>query len=143
MRFLRGSGKVGFAPPGRPRGHAYLLLGHSPRKMVDDGVLLAGDAAGLAYAQSGEGICPAIESGLLAAEILQSAQGQYGRDRLGAYPGLLASRLNHGPSFAETVAKHFPAGLRNGLARLLLRTEWFCRSVVLEKWFLHRENQHL
>jgi flavin-dependent dehydrogenase len=38
-------------------------------------VVLIGDAAGLAYAQSGEGIRPAIESGLLAAGAIVAAGG--------------------------------------------------------------------
>jgi flavin-dependent dehydrogenase len=38
------------------KGHAYLLYGQAPRRLVDDGVLLVGDAAGLAYPRSGEGI---------------------------------------------------------------------------------------
>jgi flavin-dependent dehydrogenase len=42
----------------RFRGHAYLLYRHARRRLLDDGVLLAGDAAGLAYTQSGEGCWP-------------------------------------------------------------------------------------
>ena len=63
----------------RPRGHAYLLYESSARRVVDDGVLLVGDAAGLAVPQSGEGIRPAIESGVMAAETLIAAAGDYSR----------------------------------------------------------------
>ena len=49
------------------RGHAYLAWGVGPRPVVGDGMLLAGDAAGLACPESGEGIRPAIESGQMAA----------------------------------------------------------------------------
>jgi geranylgeranyl reductase family protein len=136
LRFLRTSGKVNFALPARPAGHAYLLFGNSRRKIVDDALLLIGDSAGLAYAQSGEGICPAIESGLLAAEVIHSAEGCYSTARLGRYPDLLAERFSS-QSYVEAIAGWLPARLRNSLGRLLFKTEWFCRSMVLESWFLH------
>src|SRR5215813_8262771 len=40
VEFLHSQGKLGFAPPRRMSGHAYLLYGHSRRRVVDDGVLL-------------------------------------------------------------------------------------------------------
>ncbi len=75
-------------PPATPthyHGHAYLLRSVSDRDPVADGVLLVGDAAGLAYPESGEGIRPAIESALLAAQIVTTAGGRYGRDDLEPY----------------------------------------------------------
>ena len=47
----------------RWRGHAYLLSGTPRSSCGRRRVMLVGDAAGLAYPQSGEGIRPAIESG--------------------------------------------------------------------------------
>ena len=64
------------------RGHAYLAWGVGPRPVVGDGMLLAGDAAGLAYPESGEGIRPAIESGQMAAAALIGAGGRYSADAL-------------------------------------------------------------
>jgi flavin-dependent dehydrogenase len=87
--------------------------------------------------QSGEGIRPALESGLLAAKVIQSAEGRYDRDRLERFTTLLTERLSQGPSQATALAKHLPRGLRNRLARLLLSQEWFCRRVVVDNWFLH------
>ena len=63
-------------------GHAYGLFGRSQRKILDDGVLLIGDAAGLAYPESGEGIRPAIESGLIAAHAILAAEGNYSAKKL-------------------------------------------------------------
>jgi hypothetical protein len=40
---------------------AYRVGGSVPPRTTDDGVLLIGDAAELAYPQSGEGIRPAVE----------------------------------------------------------------------------------
>ena len=67
-------------------GHAYGLVGRSHRKILDDGVLLIGDAAGLAYPESGEGIRPAIESGLIAAHAILSAEGNYSAKKTVALP---------------------------------------------------------
>ena len=61
----RGHIPQGLAP--RFKGHAYLLHGDSRRPLLGEHSLLIGDAAGLAYDFSGEGIRPAVESGLLAA----------------------------------------------------------------------------
>jgi menaquinone-9 beta-reductase len=74
VRFLADTGRVPFEIPAL-RGHAYFLYGESQRPMVGGGVLLIGDSAGLAYSMSGEGILPAIESGLLAAEVIRAAGG--------------------------------------------------------------------
>src|SRR5438874_654252 len=66
-------------------GQAYYAMGAGVRPLVADGVLLAGDAAGLAYPESGEGIRPAIESGRLAATTLVAAKGRYGSDDLAPF----------------------------------------------------------
>ncbi|MGM0413514.1 MAG: NAD(P)/FAD-dependent oxidoreductase, partial [Pseudomonadota bacterium] len=63
---LKAMGRLHIDPPSKFKGHAYLLHGHSPRPPVHEGALLIGDAAGLAYPQSGEGIRPAVESALMA-----------------------------------------------------------------------------
>ena len=79
--------------PDKFHGHAYLLYGHSRRKLLDDGVLLVGDAAGLAYPESGEGIRPAVESGLIAAAVVAEAGEDYRRQRLQAYADRLRARF--------------------------------------------------
>ena len=59
--------------------------------------MLIGDAAGLAYPQSGEGIRPAIESGLLAAETIIAANGDYSRAHLESYADSFHARFGAGP----------------------------------------------
>jgi flavin-dependent dehydrogenase len=54
---------------GQPRGYAYYLRQARP-KLRRDNALIVGDAAGLATRDMGEGIGPAIRSGLLAAEAI-------------------------------------------------------------------------
>ena len=132
--FLRERGRIPGNIPDRFQGHAYLQYGHSRRKLLDDGVLLVGDAAGLAYPESGEGIRPAVESGLMAATAIVEAAGDYSRQKLQAYAGRLTARLGSRAAPAGAIAPEF---VRNILAGALLSSRWFTRRVVLDRWFLH------
>ena len=109
------------------------------RKQLDDGMLLIGDAAGLAYPQSGEGIRPAVESGLMAAATIIEADGDYRLQKLQPYAGRLAAR------FGTTVPAENtePSSLRKFLAGILLGNRWFTRHVVLDRWFLHTHQPSL
>lgn len=131
--FLKQRGRIPQDIPDSFHGHAYLLYGHAVRKQLDDGVLLVGDAAGLAYPQSGEGIRPAVESGLMAAATIIAARGDYRRQQLLPYAGRLAERF--GAAAAPAGAE--PSSLRKFLAGRLLGNRWFTRHVVLDRWFLH------
>ncbi|MBZ5525510.1 MAG: NAD(P)/FAD-dependent oxidoreductase [Acidobacteriia bacterium] len=135
--FLHSTGKVAFSLPDRFPGHAYLLFGYSRRQLVAESTLLIGDAAGLAYEQSGEGIRPAVESGLLAAEVIREAEGQYSKERLARYQDLLAERFGRKPSALEAIARRLPRVLRNFAARQMLKSPSFCRQTVVDQWFLH------
>ena len=132
--FLHARGRIPPHIPDRFHGHAYLLYGHAPRKPIDDGVLLIGDAAGLAYPESGEGIRPAIESALLAAATILDTRGQYRAQHLSAYRDKLQAR------FGTAVAPkaRTPQAVKELLATVLLRSRWFTRHIVLDRWFLHR-----
>jgi flavin-dependent dehydrogenase len=127
----------------RPRfhGHAYHLYGTGPRQIVADGALLIGDSAGLAFAQSGEGIRPAIESGLLAAGTILAAGGGYRRSALTGYERQLTARFGRRSVSGEL--SFIPAGWRQALAARLLATHWFTRRVVLDRWFLHAHQRAL
>ncbi len=137
LDYLRATGKVPFPVPQRMFGHAYLLFGYSHRKVADEGLLLIGDAAGLAYAQSGEGIWPAVYSGLAADKVIREAKGDYSEARLSSYSDLLSQKLSSGNGALQSLAQKLPQKLRNSLARWLLTTEPFCRRVVVNNWFLH------
>jgi len=142
LAFLKRTGKVAFELPASILGHAYLIYSKTTRKLVDDGVVLIGDAAGLAYSQSGEGIRPAIESGLLAARVIAEAAGDYRREKLQPYPNLLRAR--YGPTRGDWVTalgRRLSPAMVAGIARRLLRTEWFVKNVVMEKWFLHMADE--
>jgi geranylgeranyl reductase family protein len=131
--FLKQRGRIPQHIPDHFHGHAYLLYGHSVRRQLDDGMLLVGDAAGLAYPQSGEGIRPAVESGLMAATTIIEAKGNYSRQQLQPYAHRLVARFGDAASSGSTGSTF----LRNLLAGKLLESKWFTRHVVLDRWFLH------
>jgi flavin-dependent dehydrogenase len=138
LKFLKSSGRLSFDISCALQGHAYLLYGVSSRKAVSDGLLLAGDSAGLAYSQSGEGIRPAIESGLLAAKTILAAEGNYSHGRLERYRESIAGRFGGtGTDWATKLGSHLPARLISALGRRLFNSGWFAREVVLNRWFLH------
>ena len=124
-------------------GHAYGLVGRSHRKILDDGVLLIGDAAGLAYPESGEGIRPAVESGLIAAHAILSAEGNYSAKKLALYRELLNSRLQREHSRLELLSQRLPHAIKEFAGRQLLRSRSFCRNVVMDQWFLRVTEQRL
>ena len=124
-------------------GHAYWLFGHSERAILDDSILLIGDAAGLAYPESGEGIRPAIESGLIAAHSIIAAQGDYSAARLELYRELLYARLCPKRNAFESLTQFIPQSVREVCGRTLLRNRSFCRNVVCDRWFLRVNEQPL
>jgi menaquinone-9 beta-reductase len=122
--------------PARYKGHAYLLYGHAQRPLAGPGCLLVGDAAGLAYSQSGEGIRPAVESALIAARLLVQHRQDPARV-CAAYEQAIRARF--GRRGDEPVRNLLPGWLKSLAAPLLLRSRWFTRRIVTERWFLHQE----
>jgi geranylgeranyl reductase family protein len=118
-------------------GHAYLLYARAPRRLIDDGVLLVGDAAGMAYPQSGEGIRPAVESALIAANLIHTLAGDYRRENLARYEEQLTARFGKKSSFA--LSDLLPFGLKRLVAGVLMASHWFSRKVIVERWFLHTQ----
>jgi len=123
-------------------GHAYLLYPHSARKMLGDNYLLIGDAAGLAYARSGEGIRPAVESAILAAEVITSSNGNYSQKKLRPYQALIESRFGQRPAQPQ-LFDYLPEVFKTTLARSLMKTEWFSRNILIDKWFLQSRQKPL
>jgi geranylgeranyl reductase family protein len=131
MGFLERTQKARRATLVRWRGHAYLAWGTGPRPLIADGVLIAGDAAGLAYPESGEGIKPAVESGRLAAETMVAARGQFSADSLRPYETELRRRY---PAARRT--PNALTGAVRALGRRLMRSPLFTRHVLIDRWFL-------
>jgi geranylgeranyl reductase family protein len=133
FRKVVSSGAVPADAPRTMKGHAYLLRDLSAREIVGDGALLIGDAAGLAATMSGEGIRPAVESGLMAAATIAASAPDYGRSRLQEYARRLDQRFprNRNPRLASAAA-----AMVKPVMSWLFDSEWFVRNVVIERWFL-------
>jgi geranylgeranyl reductase family protein len=147
--WLRRERRVPADLPDRFKGHAYLLYTQAPRPLVADAALLIGDAAGLAYPQSGEGIRPAIESGILAAGVVAAALGTAAAGRqavLEQYESLVEARFGARtarPSALQPGPVAAPSAWRAAVARRLLGNRWFSRHVVIDRWFLHGQQPAL
>lgn len=142
VAFLEQRGKIPAGLPAKFHGHPYLLYGEAQRPLCDDAALLIGDAAGLAHSTSGEGIRPAIESGLLAAQTILEAAGTYSRDGLAAYERRVVARF--GPRQTAVGITHIlPQWVAGAIAGRLFGSAWFARHVVLDRWFLHAQQPAL
>jgi geranylgeranyl reductase family protein len=133
--YLTAQGKIPADITAKYNGHAYLLYNHAIRKMVAENVLLIGDSAGLAYPQSGEGIRPAVESAILAAEVIRDCEGKYSSNNLQAYNIAMEQRFGQrlpGPDLMERL----PMFVKKVFASQLMKTQWFTKNVVTDKWFL-------
>jgi geranylgeranyl reductase family protein len=140
--YLEQTGRIPRNLSGKFKGHAYLLYPHARRALVSDGIMLIGDAAGLAYAQSGEGIRPAVESALLAARVIVKCQGDYELECLQPFVKEMENRFGKRqlrPVPADKVA----SGFRQMLARLLMKSRWFSRNMLIKRWFLHAHDSPL
>ncbi len=134
---MKAQGRIPDDLPARFKGHAYLLYDHAERPLVDDGLMLIGDAAGLAYTQSGEGIRPAIESALMAADLIWDLE-DFSAQALQPYGEAIANRFGNRAANQET-GLQVPNWVKMPLASSLMKSHWFTRKVVTEKWFLHQE----
>lgn len=120
------------------RGHAYVVRRRAPRRLAGERFCLVGDAAGLARDLSGEGIGPAIRSGILAAEAVEAhlrrgtALESYARQIVRRYGagevGWLGRRL-----------ARVPDAIARAAVRAVLRTAATRRRVVLGRIFGMRE----
>jgi flavin-dependent dehydrogenase len=137
LDFLRAAGRLPRKLPGRLPGHAYLLYGDSSRRLVGENLALVGDAAGLAFPRSGEGIRPAVESALLLARSLRNAAGAPYRDALVAYERAMIRRFGRRGPRRRGLVGLLPAPLVSRAAGRLLANQRFARHVVVDRWFLH------
>jgi geranylgeranyl reductase family protein len=136
---LHASGQL---PPDLPiepfRGHAYVVRRRAPRRLSGDRFCLVGDAAGLARDLSGEGIGPAIRSGLLAAEAVEA------RLRRGAalesYGAQIVRRYGSGEeSWLGRQLGRLPDAVARALVRTVLGMSVTRRRVIFGAIFGMRE----
>jgi menaquinone-9 beta-reductase len=135
VQFLKDRHKISHDISERFHGHAYRLRTILPQSAPEPNLILIGDAAGLADRQSGEGIRPAIESGLLAAHCVIEAR-KCGYDDLSLrYAESLRARFD--VASPSTFLDRIPAPVLHFAAGCLMRSHLFTRRVLLDQWFLH------
>ncbi len=122
--------------PDRFAGHAYRLYANAEPPLVADGVLLIGDAAGLAHPYSGEGIRPATESAIIAANVVLHCQGDYQAASLSRYQTQMLARFGRPPALGK--ASWIPSSWAILAATQLLKSSWFSKNIVIHRWFLNR-----
>lgn len=137
--WLQSRGKIPLDLPGPFRGHAYRLRTHLPQPVIPEGVLLIGDAAGLADRQSGEGIRPAIESGLLAAATILEVGLQHQANFNKIYTEKLRGRFGESSTLSNAFFASVPQFAKRTAASWLMGSAWFSRRILLDNWFLHAE----
>jgi flavin-dependent dehydrogenase len=135
ISWLKSSGRIPFDLPARLKGHAYHTYDQKARNRVDDGMLLIGDAAGMAFSKSGEGILPAVKSGALAADAVLACKGDYTRQKLARYEMALIKCFGNPDAFDPLDL--LPASVKQFLGRRILASPRLTRRVVIEGWFLH------
>ena len=110
------------------RGHAYAVRRTAPRRVAGERFCLVGDAAGLARDFSGEGIGPAVRSGLLAAAAIHEGRPTVHAARVDAEfgrPDGLLARLT----------RRVPAAITLAAARLACTRPTLRRRLVFEGAF--------
>jgi geranylgeranyl reductase family protein len=120
------------------RGHAYVVRRRAPRRLAGDRFCLVGDAAGLARDLSGEGIGPAIRSGLLAARAVQA----HLRDgaALDGYAREIVSQYGSGDvGWVGRQLARVPDAVARVVVRAMLGTATTRRHLVLGRIFGMRE----
>jgi len=144
LTWLTATGRIPVGVPRELRSHAFLLHADSPRPLAAESVLLVGDAAGVASAHSGEGIRPAVESGLLAARAIAAGIRRPPIEMSRAYARAVLSRF--GARYGRPhpgLAGRLPESWRHALVRRALASPWFARRFVVDRWFLHRNQAAL
>lgn len=143
VEFLRQRGSVTFALPVKFQGHAYRLRTQVPAIPREAGIVLIGDAIGLADRQSGEGIRPSIESGLLCAASILEVRAR-GSDQVhDLFQTMLSKHFGDGRTSSSTLSPWIPRSIREFAAHRLMSSRWFTRRVLLDQWFLHRQQPPL
>jgi len=136
---LRAAGRLPADLPIEPfRGHAYVVRRRAPRKLAGDRFCLIGDAAGLARDLSGEGIGPAIKSGILAAEAVEARLRRAAP--LEAYAAAIVRRYGSGETgwLGRQLAR-IPDSWARAVVRTILNTDATRRHVVFGRIFGMRE----
>jgi geranylgeranyl reductase family protein len=136
---LRAAGRLPADLPLEPfKGHAYVVRRQAPRRLAGAAFCLIGDAAGLARDLSGEGIGPAIRSGILAAA---AGEGMLRRGAaLDGYAREVVALYGVGePTWMGRQVSRLPEALARVAVRLVLGSARARRRVVFDSIFGMKE----
>jgi len=136
---LRASGRLPDDMPIEPfKGHAYVVRRRAPRRLSGARFMLVGDAAGLARDLSGEGIGPAIRSGILAAEAARAFLS--GGAPLDSYASQVAALYGPGePGWLERQLERLPEAAARLAVRIILGLGLARRRIVFDGIFGMKE----
>jgi geranylgeranyl reductase family protein len=136
---LRASGRLPDDMPIEPfKGHAYVVRRRAPRRLSGARFMLVGDAAGLARDLSGEGIGPAIRSGILAAEAARAFL--HGGVSLDSYGSQVAALYGPGePGWLERQLERLPEAVARLAVRIILGLGLARRRIVFDGIFGMKE----
>jgi flavin-dependent dehydrogenase len=125
---------IGTGRPVEPaRTHPIRMPGLRPDQLVAERALAMGDAASMANPLSGEGIGPALESGMLAAEQVCFAfrEGDFSRERLASYADEVRRRYADDYRAASTLSRLLTRPLiLNGGVKLARSEPEFARMLA-------------
>jgi geranylgeranyl reductase family protein len=130
LAFLRRRQRIGRVPDEGWRGHAYRIRAGRGGPLSGEGIVLVGDAAGLAAPASGEGILSALVSGRIAGESIRDS-------KIAEYEARLERRF--GPRGSS---RRLPDRIASVVGAAFVALPGFARHFVLDRWFLHRSGSH-
>lgn len=119
-------------------GHSYKLYDETPRRLAGDRFMLIGDAGGFATRWAGEGIKPAIQTAIFAAEtaVEALAADRYDAETLEAYNRLC--RDLYGEQKNDAMAKllnAMPQFMKSGIAGQICRRSSLRKKLIFETAF--------
>ncbi|MDY6943098.1 MAG: NAD(P)/FAD-dependent oxidoreductase [Pseudomonadota bacterium] len=139
VHWLQETRRVPFDLSPNRREDAYLTHTSSNQTIAAEGILLIGDAADIAPAQSDEGIRTAVESALIAAHAIGNAPGDYSETNLRGYEYRLRSHFGR-RSLGKRIHSDTPiaSALRRRMGTWLLEHPTFVEKILLNRWLLRR-----
>lgn len=125
-------------------GHSYKIYDNIPRQLVDDRFMCIGDAAGFASRWAGEGIKPAIHSGIMAAEtaLFAHVENRFDLETLSIYETQF--RAEYGEqrtTLMDRMLKFVPDSFKRNLIQYICKNDRLRRKFVFDFAFGFEEER--
>ena len=79
---------------------------------------------------------------MLAANVIADCDGDYQAQQLQAYQEELEKRFGRRQP-APDMMERLPMGIKRLVASQLMKTQWFTRNIVTDRWFLQSQQEPL